>query len=77
MSNKRYFRFGIQTYSGANLISVCLLCMFGHKWRDLRNTLPLSADITTKQLICFFIAWLAQVPFVRNWSDLPAAESGD
>ncbi|KIV84837.1 hypothetical protein PV11_00592 [Exophiala sideris] len=57
------FWFGIQTYSGANLISTCLLCMFGHRWRDLRNTLPESADISTKQLICFFIAWLLQVPF--------------
>ncbi|RKU43751.1 hypothetical protein DL546_006179 [Coniochaeta pulveracea] len=54
--------FGIQTYSGGNLIATCLLCMFGQSWRDFSNSLPLSASVTSKQLLCFFIAWIIQVP---------------
>ncbi|EHY58730.1 hypothetical protein HRR83_007454 [Exophiala dermatitidis] len=58
------FWFGIQTYSGANLISTCFLCMFGSSWKNFENTLPLSADITSKQLVCFFVAWIIQMPLL-------------
>lgn len=56
--------FGIQTYSGGNLISTCLLCMFGESWAKYENALPLSASVTSKQLLCFFIAWIIQVPLM-------------
>ncbi|KAF1998712.1 NCS1 nucleoside transporter [Amniculicola lignicola CBS 123094] len=54
--------FGIQSYYGANLISVCLRCMFGYKWQNWENQLPLSADVTSKQLLCFFLVWMMEVP---------------
>ncbi|KAF2798154.1 NCS1 nucleoside transporter [Melanomma pulvis-pyrius CBS 109.77] len=55
--------YGIQSYYGANLMSTCLRCIFGHKWNDWPNTLPLSADVTSKQLLCFFLVWLLELPF--------------
>jgi NCS1 family nucleobase:cation symporter-1 len=37
--------------------------MFGNSWINLENTLPLSAKVSTKIMICYFIMWLIQVPF--------------
>lgn len=56
--------YGIQSFYGANLMSTCLRCIFGYKWDDWPNTLPLSADVTSKQLLCFFLVWLMELPFV-------------
>ncbi|KAL3479620.1 permease for cytosine/purines, uracil, thiamine, allantoin-domain-containing protein [Aspergillus californicus] len=55
--------YGIQTYYGANLLSLMFRCMFGHKWVNFANSLPTSADVTSKQLLCFFIVWLMELPF--------------
>ncbi|EMC93885.1 hypothetical protein BAUCODRAFT_93813 [Baudoinia panamericana UAMH 10762] len=55
--------YGIQTYYAANLLSVCFRCMFGSSWVHLANTLPVSAHVTTKQLLCFFLCWLIEFPF--------------
>ncbi|KAL4746366.1 hypothetical protein BDW72DRAFT_210510 [Aspergillus terricola var. indicus] len=55
--------YGIQSMYGANLLSVMLRCMFGHKWTEFSNALPASADITSQQLLCFFLVWLAELPF--------------
>ncbi|PSN69372.1 NCS1 nucleoside transporter [Corynespora cassiicola Philippines] len=54
--------YGIQSYYGANLMSVCLRCIFGYRWENWPNTLPASADITSKQLLCFFLVWLLELP---------------
>ncbi|KAF2730613.1 NCS1 nucleoside transporter [Polyplosphaeria fusca] len=54
--------FGIQSYYGANLVSVCLRCVFGYKWHNWANALPASADVTSKQLLCFFLVWMIQLP---------------
>ncbi|KAL4875889.1 permease for cytosine/purines, uracil, thiamine, allantoin-domain-containing protein [Aspergillus karnatakaensis] len=55
--------YGIQTYYGANLLSLMFRCMFGYKWVDFANALPVGADVTSKQLLCFFIVWLMELPF--------------
>lgn len=64
--------YGIQTYYGANLLSVCFRCIFGSGWDNFANTLPAGADVTSKQLLAFFIVWLVEFPFVR--SPLPTPE---
>ncbi|KAL4792647.1 permease for cytosine/purines, uracil, thiamine, allantoin-domain-containing protein, partial [Aspergillus venezuelensis] len=55
--------YGIQTYYGANLLALMLRCMFGYKWTDLANSLPASADVTSQQLLCFFLVWIMELPF--------------
>ncbi|KAE9582353.1 hypothetical protein CGMCC3_g1675 [Colletotrichum fructicola] len=55
--------YGIQTYYGANLLSVCFRCIFGSGWDNFANTLPAGADVTSKQLLAFFIVWLVEFPF--------------
>ncbi|ORY01751.1 NCS1 nucleoside transporter [Clohesyomyces aquaticus] len=55
--------FGIQTFYGANLMSTCLRCIFGYKWENWSNTLPASADVTSRQLLCFFLVWMMEFPF--------------
>ncbi|KAK5074062.1 hypothetical protein LTR64_006796 [Lithohypha guttulata] len=57
------FWFAIQTMNGANTLRV----MIGAIWPSflrLHNSLPASADIDTQTMICFFLFWLAQVPFL-------------
>jgi len=56
--------YGIQSYYGANLLAVCFRCIFGHSWTDFKNTLPLSAHVTGPVLLCFFLVWLMEFPFV-------------
>ncbi|KAF6825197.1 NCS1 allantoin transporter (NCS1 nucleoside transporter) [Colletotrichum plurivorum] len=55
--------YGIQTYYGANLLSVCFRCVFGSSWHNFANALPEGADVTSKQLLAFFIVWLVEFPF--------------
>ncbi|KAF3013188.1 hypothetical protein E8E14_002477 [Neopestalotiopsis sp. 37M] len=54
--------YGIQTFYGANLLSTCLRCIFGSSWEDMGNSLPASAHVTSKTLLCFFLVWLIQFP---------------
>lgn len=56
--------FGVQTYYGSKMLDVVFRCMFGYKWVNLPNHLPLSADITTKGMVAFFIYWLLQLPLM-------------
>jgi cytosine/uracil/thiamine/allantoin permease len=56
--------YGIQTFYAGNLLSVMLRCIFGSSWENFGNTLPASANITSKQLLTFFIAWILEFPFV-------------
>ncbi|KAH7131795.1 NCS1 nucleoside transporter [Dendryphion nanum] len=55
--------YGIQSFYGANLMSACLRCIFGYRWHNWKNTLPASASVTSKQLLCFFLVWLMELPF--------------
>jgi NCS1 family nucleobase:cation symporter-1 len=43
---------------------VMLRCIFGSSWENLNNTLPTGANVTSKQLLTFFMAWLMEFPFV-------------
>lgn len=61
--------FGIQTFYAGNILSVMLRCIFGSSWQNFENTLSTSANVTSKQLLTFFMAWLMEFPFV---STLPA-----
>ncbi|GAB7359104.1 hypothetical protein MBLNU230_g5175t1 [Neophaeotheca triangularis] len=56
--------YGIQTFYAANLMSVCLRCVFGHNWENFPNSLPASANVTSGQLLCFFMIWLLELPFM-------------
>lgn len=56
--------YGIQSYYGANLLAVCFRCVFGHNWTDFKNTLPTSAHVAGPILLCFFLVWLMELPFM-------------
>jgi len=56
--------FGIQTFYAGNILSVMLRCIFGSSWENLNNTLPTGANVTSKQLLTFFMAWLMEFPFM-------------
>ncbi|KAK0713048.1 permease for cytosine/purines, uracil, thiamine, allantoin-domain-containing protein [Lasiosphaeria miniovina] len=46
------------------LLSVYFRCIFGHNWTDFKNTLPASANVAGPILLCFFIVWLIELPFM-------------
>ncbi|KAH8810655.1 putative allantoin permease [Xylogone sp. PMI_703] len=52
-----------QSLYASFLTSVCLRCIFGHYWTDIKNTLPANAGITTSGLAAFVIFWCIQLPF--------------
>ncbi|KII83850.1 hypothetical protein PLICRDRAFT_444085 [Plicaturopsis crispa FD-325 SS-3] len=57
------FWFGIQTFTG----SECVYQMLKAIWPSLArmpNHLPASANITTSGLMCYFLYWLIQFPFM-------------
>ncbi|PVH95088.1 hypothetical protein DM02DRAFT_732080 [Periconia macrospinosa] len=56
--------YGIQTFYAGNLLSVMLRCIFGNSWNNFTNTLSPSANVTSKQLLTFFMAWLMEFPFM-------------
>jgi NCS1 family nucleobase:cation symporter-1 len=58
--------YGIQSFYAGNILSVMLRCIFGSSWENLENTLSASANITSKQLLAFFMAWLMEFPFVSR-----------
>lgn len=57
--------YGIQTFYAGEILSVMLRCVFGSSWNNLDNKLPDGANVTSKQLLTFFLAWIMQFPFVR------------
>ncbi|THG96210.1 hypothetical protein EW026_g5587 [Hermanssonia centrifuga] len=57
------FWFGIQTYTG----SECVYQMLKAIWPSIQrlpNALPAGANITTAGLMCYFLYWLIQFPFM-------------
>lgn len=44
------------------ITAVCLRAIFGTAWDKIPNHLPVSAGITSKNLLAFFIFWLIQFP---------------
>ncbi|BGP20404.1 hypothetical protein JCM10213_004632 [Rhodosporidiobolus nylandii] len=55
---------GVQIYQGGYLTSVILRCIFGHRWSDIENTIPLSAAITTKNLIATILFFVLSLPLL-------------
>jgi len=55
---------GVMTYYGSLCLDVTFRCMFGHKWTDITNYLPASADTTTRYMLIFFIYWCLQFPLM-------------
>lgn len=58
--------YGIQSFYAGNILSVMLRCIFGSAWENFDNTLSAGANITSKQLLAFFMAWLMEFPFVSR-----------
>jgi NCS1 family nucleobase:cation symporter-1 len=58
--------YGIQTFYAGNILSVMLRCIFGNSWQNFDNKLSASANVTSKQLLTFFLAWLMEFPFVSH-----------
>ena len=56
--------FSVQTYFAGNLMSVLMRTMFGYKWENIANKLPVSANITSSQLLSFFLVWIIQGPLM-------------
>ncbi|KAJ4318094.1 hypothetical protein N0V94_004619 [Neodidymelliopsis sp. IMI 364377] len=56
--------YGIQSFYAGNILSVMLRCIFGSSWNNFENTLSPSANVTSKQLLTFFMAWLMEFPFM-------------
>ncbi|KAG2356905.1 NCS1 nucleoside transporter family [Suillus spraguei] len=57
------FWFGIQTYNG----SQCVYQMLKAIWpsiANMPNRFPVSANITSSGLMCYFLYWLIQLPFL-------------
>lgn len=42
-------------YWGGQSIKIILNAIIGHRFGDLKNTIPESANVDTASLICFFI----------------------
>lgn len=62
--------YGIQSFYAGNILSVMLRCIFGASWNNLENTLAASSNVTSKQLLAFFMAWLMQFPFVSSFGQI-------
>lgn len=58
--------YGIQSFYAGNVLSVMLRCIFGSSWHNFENTLSATANVTSKQLLAFFMAWLMEFPFVSG-----------
>lgn len=54
--------FGVQTYFGSQLFSIMLRCIFGDSWWHMKNHLPESAGISSRDLLAFFLFWMMELP---------------
>ncbi|KAF2400568.1 allantoin transporter [Trichodelitschia bisporula] len=55
--------YGVQTFFGGKLLSVCLRCIFGHHWQNIPNHLPASTGTSSREILAFFLFWFIQFPF--------------
>lgn len=53
--------FSTNLYYGGMLMAILLRCIFGSAWDNIPNILPLSAGITSANLLAFFIFWFFQM----------------
>lgn len=56
-----WFWFSINTYQGGTGIKQCLIAIWP-SFRAFPNHLPASADVTSQDMLCFFLFWLIQFP---------------
>jgi NCS1 family nucleobase:cation symporter-1 len=49
------FKMGIQTYWGGQAVKIVLSAVIGPKYANMKNTLPLSANVDTCSLVSFFL----------------------
>lgn len=40
-----------------------LRCESGHNWENFPNAISADANVTSGQLLCFFLVWLMELPF--------------
>ncbi|KAJ7492846.1 NCS1 nucleoside transporter family [Mycena latifolia] len=55
--------FGTQTYQGGQCVQVMLRAVFP-SFKSFQNHLPLSAHVTSSELLCFFIFYIIQLPLL-------------
>ncbi|CED84056.1 Uridine permease/thiamine transporter/allantoin transport [Phaffia rhodozyma] len=55
--------FGVQSYSGSQSVNAMIVAL-SPSFRDYKNSLPDSANITSGGLLCYFIFWVLQFPFI-------------
>ncbi|KAJ4992384.1 hypothetical protein SVAN01_02093 [Stagonosporopsis vannaccii] len=56
--------FAVQTYYGARMTSVFMRAIFGNGYNNIPNRLPVSAGITSRDLLSFFLFWIVQMPIM-------------
>ncbi|RDW71536.1 uracil permease-like protein [Coleophoma cylindrospora] len=57
--------YGVQLYSCAALLDNMFRAIFGHSYTQIPNHIPLSEGITSRRMMCFFLAWLAHLCLAR------------
>lgn len=57
------FWHAIQTYTGSTAITQCIRAIWP-SYLDIPNRLPLSAGITSQQLVSHFLFWSVQFPIL-------------
>lgn len=55
---------GVQIAQGGFFTAVLLRAIFGHKFSDLRNTIPKTSEITVQQLIGVILFWVLTLPLL-------------
>ncbi|KAJ4290350.1 hypothetical protein N0V90_010566 [Kalmusia sp. IMI 367209] len=53
---------GVTVYQSSLFLDVALRCIFGDSWYKMPNTLPESANITTRKFVACFIVWICSYP---------------
>ncbi|GAA6053603.1 hypothetical protein JCM3770_001548 [Rhodotorula araucariae] len=57
-----WFWFSINTYQGGTGVKLCLIAIWP-SFRHFKNRLPVSAGVTSSDMLCFFLFWVFQFPF--------------
>ncbi|KAK5125688.1 hypothetical protein LTR85_011962 [Meristemomyces frigidus] len=70
---------GVSLIQGGYFATILLRCIFGHKFHNIKNTIPVSSGITVQQLIGLIVYWVLTcslvnipVPKLRRWFEFKA-----
>ncbi|KAK4684774.1 nucleobase:cation symporter-1, NCS1 family, partial [Tremellales sp. Uapishka_1] len=55
--------FAVQCYYAAEMMDVALYAVSPNGWGTIKNSLPLSANVTTRGIVAYFLVWCMHVPF--------------